>query len=445
MELVKEIDKILSTGNFSERVHPEDVNDPELALRLNHLLSLLDCTQTELVDCQAGGALQEALARELKHVERFMSEVINAMPSMLIGIDEDKKIIEWNEAAASSTGRSVMQAMGKPLNEVLKVVDGLDYAINHALETKTPVVVSEVPIHHRGEYKRWTILIYPLSALAGSGAVIRVDDVTEHVQVRERLVQSEKMLSVGGLASGMAHEINNPLSGITQGISTIRRRLSPDLPVNREKAEELGLDLVALDKYLNDRNICQMFDGMQELAERASQIVKSMLHFNRTMDLSYQDIPTKDLLEKSIKLALHECSMAEVNLSDGISVTADCDSAPSTVRCLDGELKQVLVNLIRNALSALSKTKQDDKHVIVRCTDNSHDVCIEVIDNGPGIPPEIVSKVFEPFFTTKATGKGIGLGLAISYFIICTKHKGHIFVESQPGQTVFTISLPKSI
>ncbi len=122
------------------------------------------------------------------------------------------------------------------------------------------------------------------------GAVIRMDDITERIRIEQMMVQTEKMLSVGGLAAGMAHEINNPLSIIMQSAQNILRRVSKELPANRTEAEELGLDLDILHRYLEARGINGFIEGILEAGNRASRIVADMLAFSRrsTSEMSAQ-------------------------------------------------------------------------------------------------------------------------------------------------------------
>ncbi len=131
------------------------------------------------------------------------------------------------------------------------------------------------------------IMIYPLISNGVEGAVIRMDDITTRIRIEDMMVQTEKMMSVGGLAAGMAHEINNPLGGILLGVQNILRRVSPEFKVNREKADEMDLNLEDIFKYLEKQKIIYFLEVIQRSGERASDIVTNMLNFSRRSEASF--------------------------------------------------------------------------------------------------------------------------------------------------------------
>ena len=126
-----------------------------------------------------------------------------------------------------------------------------------------------------GETRYADVMVYPLLANGMAGAVIRIDDITNRVRIEQMMVQTEKMMSVGGLAAGMAHEINNPLSGVLQSSQNIQRRISAELEANRETAESLGIDLQLVYRYLEERGILEFIESIRQAASRASPPVPS--------------------------------------------------------------------------------------------------------------------------------------------------------------------------
>ncbi len=267
------------------------------------------------------------------------------------------------------------------------------------------------------------------------------------LELRQRhLVQSEKLASLGTLLSGVAHELNNPLSNISSS--------------NQILLEELGEGLVKPapgSLPLDPAFVMELLAQINEQADRARNIVRSLLEFSRDKDFKKQALPLKDLFEETIRFVKGQMP-AKVSITldipDGLGITADKQ-----------RIQQAFLNLIKNAVEAIAGegviTVRAGQHRAVdkereayagiynylkyrgKCTVEDDTVDIEIHDTGPGIPPEILPKVFDPFFTTKDVGKGSGLGLFIVHEII-EEHDGCIAVDSEPGKgTTFLIRLPE--
>ena len=278
----------------------------------------------------------------------------------------------------------------------------------------------------------------------GRGVVIRIDDITERINMEEIMVQSEKMLSVGSLAAGMAHEINNPLGAILHNAQNIRRRLSPDLERNREAADETGVLLEAVNRYLQRREIPQLLDGIQQAGSRAAKIVSHMLSFSRLSNRQLADCQLTVLIDQALEIAGSDFALMEGFDFRSIEIVRDFDPQVDRVPCIGNELEQVLLNLLKNAAQAIHhKPERGRGQIILRTRLNPPWAEIQVEDNGSGIPEHVRKRIFEPFFTTKEVGQGTGLGLSVSYFIITNNHKGQMEVHSRPDQgTTFTLRLP---
>jgi polar amino acid transport system substrate-binding protein len=257
------------------------------------------------------------------------------------------------------------------------------------------------------------------------------------------MIQSEKMLSVGGLAAGMAHEINNPLAGILQNAEVIKRRFDLDLPANRKEAENLKIDLSKIREYLINRNILKMLTQVQDSGKRASRIVKDMLSFSRKNDSSnaFYDIP--DLIEKTIDLASKDYDLKKKFDFRNILIDKEYEKNIPQVPCNFSNIQQVFFNILKNGAQAMQENKKKKPKFMIKIKKEQEFVRIEIRDNGPGIPKENISRIFEPFFTTKDIGLGTGLGLSVSYFIINENHRGTMVVESESGKGAnFIIRLP---
>lgn len=280
----------------------------------------------------------------------------------------------------------------------------------------------------------------------GSATCIQViiRDITERKRTQEIMVQTEKMMAVGGLAAGMAHEINNPLGIILQANQNLGRRISTDLKKNHEIALSIGLDFDKFQTYLKERTILNYVDAIQVAGERAGKIVKSMLAFGRTGNSSKKEMcNVNELMESAIEMASNDYDLKKKYDFKNVEIIRQYSDIKPVI-CEPTEICQVFLNIIKNAAQAMLRNDSQNPPIIIISTKQVNgSVMIEIEDNGPGIENEMGKKIFEPFFTTKPVGEGTGLGLSVSYFIISTHHNGKLRVESKKGSgSRFIIELP---
>jgi signal transduction histidine kinase len=243
----------------------------------------------------------------------------------------------------------------------------------------------------------------------------------------------------------MAHEINNPLGAILHNVQNIRWRLSPELPRNQEQAEELGIDLPVVNRYLESREVPQLLDGIQQAGARAAKIVTHMLSFSRRSNRQLAPCDLPALIDQAVEIAGNDFDLAIGFDFKGQAIVRQFDAKLGPVPCTANELEQVLLNLLKNAAQAIHLRPQpcEPGRITLRTRLNPPWAEIQVEDNGIGMPEAVRKRTFEPFFTTKEIGQGTGLGLSVSYFIITNNHKGQMEVHSTPGQgTCFTLRLP---
>jgi len=274
--------------------------------------------------------------------------------------------------------------------------------------------------------------------------LIFLTDITEKKKSNELMIQTEKMMSVGGLAAGMAHELNNPLGGILQGIQNIKRRLSPNLQANQKLAEEYGIDLCQLQLYLEQRGVLSFFDGVIASGKKAAEIIKNMLQFSRKSESKMAPINLTELIDKVLDLAGKDYDLKKKYDFRNIEIGKEFEPNLPLVPCTETEIEQVLLNLLKNAAYAMTEQNKEGKNLLaIRLLRQGLMIRIEVEDNGPGMDEATRKRIFEPFFTTKPVGEGTGLGLSVSYMIITNNHKGTMKVESEPGQgATFIFQLP---
>lgn len=269
-------------------------------------------------------------------------------------------------------------------------------------------------------------------------------DVTERKKMQEIMVQTEKMMTVGGLAAGMAHELNNPIGTIAQHAQNIIRRISTALPANTAAAVETGVVLSNVEAYLKSRGVIGMLDAIVASCERASGIINNMLAFSRKSANQMEPVSLPELVEKATELAICDYDLKKQYDFKNIKIVKEFDPDMPLVNVVPLEIEQVLLNLLKNAAHASVQHSPNMLPTItIRLKKDGQAAVIEIEDNGPGIPKEQRSRIFEPFYTTKEVGVGTGLGLSISYSIIVNKHQGSISVESPPGKgACFNIRLP---
>lgn len=384
---------------------------------------------------------------EIRSLRKYLNNIIDSMPSVLVGVDKQLKVTQWNKTIEDATGIAARDAHGKSIEDVIPQMQSELEKISSSILTRTI---------QRNQIKRGSdetgiffedVTIYPLIANGIQGAVIRIDDITEKVRMEEILIQSEKMLSVGGLAAGMAHEINNPLAGMMQTVSVMSNRLieKSDMPANLKAAEEAGTTMAAINKFMHLRDIPRMVATINESGKRASSIVNNMLSFARKGSSKKSTVNYIDLVDSTIELAVTDYNLKRNYDFKQIDVKKEYGDGAPFIECEPSQIQQVILNLIRNAAQAMQDAKIPTPKLIVRISYDKENAMVktEIEDNGPGIDKETLKRIFEPFYTTKPVGVGTGLGLSVSYFIITENHNGDMHVESALGHGArFIIRLP---
>ncbi|SHJ40637.1 PAS domain S-box-containing protein [Desulfatibacillum alkenivorans DSM 16219] len=390
-------------------------------------------------------SFREKVELEMQALKNLFEDAINSMPSVIAGINAEGRVTLWNRKAELETGLSADEARGQNLTDVLPELDFLMEKVRLSAKTGEISRKNKVERKVQDQVRYADVTVFPLSEGLESVAVVRVDDVTEQVRVGEMMVQAEKMISLGSLAAGMAHEINNPLAIIMQNAEVVLNRVSPGLAANQTAAEKAGLSVQSIYAYLELRGVLQMLQYIREAGEKAAVIVGDMMGFGGNTRGNFQKENLDDLLDVAIKLAQNDYDLARKYDFKNIEIIRDYRFPDIPLLCERSGIQQVILDLLRNAASAMRRGDAGSgrQKIELRTSREGDMVRIEVEDNGPGMDEATARRVFEPFFTTNEVGEGTGLGLSASYFIITQSHKGKMTLETTPGLgSKFIIHLP---
>jgi PAS domain S-box-containing protein len=366
---------------------------------------------------------RKRVEKELKKAQSLVSNIIDSMPSALIGLDSDGKVTHWNSSAEGMTGISGSEAFGRLISELMPLEEGEIKNIFEAMKSGETRYDSGMVRLDKGQTIIEDITIYPLNSESVQGAVIRIDDVTERTLLEEKLVHSQKMDAIGQLAGGVAHDFNNMLAGIS-GAASLLKPICADV----DKADSF-IDLIL------------------EASERASDLTAKLLAFGRKGGLDTSSIDIREVLDETL-------SLLERTIDKSIHILREGSLEHPFIMGNFTAVQNSLMNLAINASHAMDGGGSLTFSVTNRYLD--HEFCLlspfelspgefiglRVEDTGCGIPQEHLDRIFDPFFTTKEKGKGTGLGLASVYAAV-RDHGGAIQVESHMGKgTAFTLYLP---
>jgi hypothetical protein len=421
-------------------------------------LSTVDVELLATISGYVGIAIENAtlyrsLQRKMEEYERLKEFSENIVESINVGIlaaDLEDRVESWNTQIERLTGISRQSAVGRklaelfpadlsdqfervrgqtgihhiykfvlhptslsalPSHEPVPINGPINGAINGKLGQTSASQLGTAPAHQNGGSATLNVAIAPLVSkdFEQIGRLIIFDDVTDRAELEQRLVQADKLSSIGLLAAGVAHEVNTPLAVI----STYAQMLAKQVANDDQKS-------ILLDKIAK-----QTF--------RASEIVNSLLNFSRTSTTSFGDVDLNKVIRETMSLLEHQIQKV------GVEVKLDLEAGLPLVHGNAGKLQQVFLNLFLNARDAM-----DGGGVLaVRSWAEESGARVDVSDTGHGISPEHIHRIYDPFFTTKGSRKGTGMGLAVTYGIV-QEHKGSIEVSSRQGGTRFHLRLPWS-
>lgn len=394
---------------------------------------------------------------QLEDAQQFISSVLSSMSDALIVLDAKGNVRQVNYAVLGLTGFEERELIGKPVNDILmegddKVLSKLisrqargvrrdtELSLRHKDGDGTdPVAIScSTLIDHQGRSAGVVLIGRPVGELRRAYQALNKAHA-DLKKAQQQIVQSEKMASLGRLVAGVAHELNNPISFVYGNIHSLeryRKKIADYLVAIHDDADRAEIEALRqalkIDKVMAD--LGPLIEGTMEGAERVSDIVKSLRRLSFSGDMDAETINLTEVVKTGVQWAERgskKPATISINLPETLLVSG-----------IAGQLHQVIVNMIENAIGAGA----DDQDIMidVHGETDGETIKIAIADNGPGIGEEDILRVFDPFFTTKAVGQGTGLGLWISYGII-RDHGGDIEAgNGVNGGAVFTITLPKA-
>ncbi|MCF8062596.1 MAG: PAS domain S-box protein [Deltaproteobacteria bacterium] len=393
------------------------------------------------------------------HLEN--EQILEAISSLLIGIDSEGRVIRWNASAEHTLGVPAREVLKRPFGECAipwereMIRDGLSRSRRY----QEPVKLDDVPFRRPDGAKGVLgITLNPIlfQDSREPGLLIMGADITRKRQLEIQLTQAQRLESIGQLASGIAHEINTPIQYVgdntrflSEAFEDLERVLEgcTALVAAVQTGEDTGEALRAVEAAAEEADLPYLREEVPaaveqtlEGVERVSQIVRSMKAFSHPGNRETIAADLNMALESTITVSRNEWKYAA-------EMETDFDPTLPLVPCLPGELNQVFLNLIVNAAHAVADAADGEsggKGRIRVSTKTLGDAAeIRISDTGIGIPEKIRDRIFDPFFTTKEVGKGTGQGLAISRSVVVDKHEGSITFESEEGRgTTFIVRLP---
>jgi histidine kinase len=364
---------------------------------------------------------RKQLEEKLKESERKYYEIFNNMPNPVFVVDTDSlRILDCNESVKSVYGYEKDEIKNRSF---LDLFFEKDFG-QHSSMIKTLSVINQVKhINKAGKALFVNIRISPSAYPGKEVLLVTTSDITKRLETEQQLIQASKMATLGEMATGVAHELNQPLSVIKTASSFSINKIEKKEPI--EEATLL--------------NILLKIDGN---VDRATKIINHMRQFARKSDLDLEMIDVNEVLERAFEIFSQQLKLR------GIEVVWQIDRQCPRIAADPSRSEQVFINLLMNARDAIEEkwgpkdTKAGEKKIILKTSCDGRNVICEVCDTGKGIPENISDKIFEPFFTTKEVGKGTGLGLSISYGIVKDCGGSIQAVPNKPEGACFILKFP---
>ncbi|MBD2436869.1 PAS domain S-box protein [Nostoc sp. FACHB-110] len=482
LQYIKDDAYVFETGQTLE-IPREQVTRYDGEVRLFHTIKSAIFNEKSQVIMTVGVSRDDSDRLQTEKEKAKLLAILEASPDFISTADLAGQVLYFNKAAKRMLGLSATESFaGRHLsqnhpnwtNEII-LNQGIPTSVrygNWVGETALldadgqEIPLSQLIIAHRsadGEVEYFSTIARDISDLKAADAALRqkAEDLEQTLKelqfTQAHLIQSEKMSSVGQLVAGVAHEINNPTSFIYSNIEPASEYIQNLLKLIQlyqehypQPVKVIQDQIAAIDLEFLSVDLPKLLSSLKMGADRIKKIVLSLRNFSRMDEAEYKTVDIHSGIDSTLTILEHRLK-AQHN-RPAIVVIKEYGNLP-LVECYAGQLNQVFMNILVNALDALEERDQQRSleearqipstiriHTSVADTQN---IVIRFIDNGPGIPEHILKRLFDPFFTTKPVGVGTGLGLSISYQIVVDKHQGKLTCISTPEQgTEFKIEIP---
>jgi histidine kinase len=343
------------------------------------------------------------------------------MPNPVFVLDRGSlEILDCNEGVQTVYGYDREEILHRSF---LDLFPGKDKT-QHALAIKTVSVINQVKQQNKaGKPLFVNIRISPSDYSGEPVLLVATSDITKRLETEQQLIQASKMATLGEMATGLAHELNQPLSVIKTASSFSVKKIEKNEPIEDETLSNILMKI--------DSNV-----------DRATNIINHMRQFARKSDMEMQRIHVNEVMKRALEIFSQQLKLR------GIEVLWDIKKDLPKIKADPSRLEQVFINLLINARDAIEEkwnsrlSKPGRKYITLKTACDDQNVICEVCDTGNGVPEAIVDKIFEPFFTTKEVGKGTGLGLSISYGIVKDCGGSIEVTQNEPEGACFILKFP---
>ncbi|MHC1724470.1 MAG: PAS domain S-box protein [Syntrophobacteraceae bacterium] len=364
------------------------------------------------------------LEKALEESERKYHDIFNNIPSCAFVLDYDSlKILDINESVTTVYGYSRPELLNQPFMTLFDA----DKREQYESEIRYLEIISRVRNLHRSGHTFYVNMRVSPSEYPGQKVLLVIaTDITKRLETEKQLIQAGKMATLGEMASGIAHELNQPLSVI-------------------KTAATFFIQKITKNQTIPEKTLFPVLQKIDNNVDRASKIITHMRQFARKSDITIEQVQLNRVLESAAEIFKQQLKLIEVELK------WDLDSSLPCIMADAGRLEQVILNLLVNARHAIEARWEGEqapkgaKFISIKSFATEARVVVEITDSGTGVPEEIAEKIFEPFFTTKKVGTGTGLGLSISYGIIQECGGDIKLKQDYTNGACFIITFPKTV